>query len=302
MVLSAAAELIRDARYDGVVSRDDLLWRVGGRAFDCGARTLVMGVLNVTPDSFSDGGRFLDPETAAAHAMRMAADGADLIDVGGESTRPGSDPVSDDEERARVIPVIERLVADLPDVSISVDTRKAGVAKAALDAGAAIVNDISSGADPDMFGVVKDAGAGMVLMHMQGDPKTMQQAPHYDDVVDEVREYLRERIEAAEFAGIDPERLCIDPGIGFGKTLEHNLTLMHHLDVLLDLGRPVMVGPSRKRFIGTILGLPEGERVEGTAGAVAWLVARGANIVRVHDVKETARVVRIVDAIARAGR
>jgi len=279
-----------------------LVWRCGGRALGCGERTLVMGVLNVTPDSFSDGGRFLDPETAVAHAMRMAADGADLIDVGGESTRPGSDPVSAGKERARVVPVIERLVADLPDVPISVDTRKAEVAKAALDAGAAIVNDISAGADPDMFGVVKDAEAGMVLMHMQGDPKTMQQAPRYDDVVGEVREFLRERIEAAELAGIDPERLCIDPGIGFGKTPEHNLTLMNHVDALLDLGRPVMVGPSRKRFIGTILDLPEDERVEGTAGAVAWLVAKGAHVVRVHDVKEMARVVRIVDAIARAGR
>ena len=279
-----------------------LVWRCGGRALGCGERTLVMGVLNVTPDSFSDGGRFLDPETAVAHAMRMAADGADLIDVGGESTRPGSDPVSAGKERARVVPVIERLVADLPDVPISVDTRKAEVAKAALDAGVAIVNDISAGADPDMFGVVKDAEAGMVLMHMQGDPKTMQQAPRYDDVVGEVREFLRERIEAAELAGIDPERLCIDPGIGFGKTPEHNLTLMNHVDALLDLGRPVMVGPSRKRFIGTILDLPEDERVEGTAGAVAWLVAKGAHVVRVHDVKEMARVVRIVDAIARAGR
>jgi dihydropteroate synthase len=187
-------------------------------------------------------------------------------------------------------------------VPISVDTRKPAVARAALEAGAVIVNDISGARDPEMFDVAREAGAGMVLMHMKGEPKSMQVAPHYDDVVAEVHEYLRERIEAAEFAGIAPERLCVDPGIGFGKDLQQNLTLMHHLDALLDLGRPVLVGPSRKRFIGALLDLPEDERVEGTAGAVAWLVARGAHIVRVHDVREMVRVVRVVDAIARAGR
>lgn len=259
-----------------------------------------MGILNVTPDSFSDGGQFLDPEVAVRHGARMVVEGADIIDVGGESTRPGPDPVAAEDERDRVVPVIKALAAEL-DVPISVDTRKREVAAAALEVGATIVNDVSAGADPDMFRVVRDAGAGMVLMHMKGEPKTMQEAPHYNEVVGEVRGYLRERIEAAVFAGIEPERLCVDPGIGFGKTLEHNLLLMRDLAAFLELGRPVLVGPSRKAFIGALLDLAPDERVEGTAGAVAWLVARGAHVVRVHDVKEMTRVVRIVDAIARAG-
>ncbi|TMK66256.1 MAG: dihydropteroate synthase [Actinobacteria bacterium] len=284
----------------GSVSREPI-WRVGDVEIDCGERTLVMGILNVTPDSFSDGGLYLDHGAAVIRGIEMVDEGADLIDVGGESTRPGSDPVSPEEERDRVVPVIETLAAKVP-VPISVDTRKPAVAGAALDAGALIVNDISGARDPEMFAVVREAGAGMVLMHMKGEPKTMQVAPHYDDVVGEVHEYLRERIEAAEFAGIAPERLCVDPGIGFGKDLHQNLTLMHHVDALLDLGRPLLVGPSRKRFIGALLDLPEDERVEGTAGAVAWLVGRGAHIARVHDVKQMVRVVRVVDAIARAGR
>ncbi len=277
-----------------------LVWRCGPHELVCGERTLVMGVLNVTPDSFSDGGRFVDPEVAVRHALRMVADGADILDVGGESTRPGSAPVSADDERDRVVPVIKALAAEV-DVPISVDTRKHEVVAAALDAGATIVNDVSAGADPEMFPVVRDAGAGMVLMHMKGEPKTMQEMPRYDDVVAEVNEYLRERIEAAEFAGIEPERLCVDPGIGFGKTLEHNLLLLRNIEVFLDLRRPLLVGPSRKSFIGTLLDVTADERVEGTAGAVAWLAVRGAHIVRVHDVREMVRVVRVVDAIARAG-
>jgi dihydropteroate synthase len=277
-----------------------LHWHAGGRVLDCSERTLVMGVVNVTPDSFSDGGRFLDADAAVAHALRLVEDGADLVDVGGESTRPGSDPIPVDEEKARVLPVIQRLAAAHPALAISIDTRKPEVGAAALEAGACIVNDISGGRDEAMFAVARDAGAGMVLMHMRGDPKTMQEAPHYVDVVAEVKEFLRERIESAEFAGLGPEYLCIDPGIGFGKNLEHNLLLMKHLDELVELGRPILVGPSRKRFIGAILDLPADQRVEGTAGAVAWLVSRGAHIVRVHDVREMARVVRVVDAIARA--
>jgi dihydropteroate synthase len=279
----------------------ELVWRVGDVEIDCGERTLVMGILNVTPDSFSDGGRYLDHGAAVARGIEMVEEGADLIDVGGESTRPGSDPVSSDEERDRVVPVIEALAGKVP-VPISVDTRKPTVAKAGLEAGALIANDISGARDPEMFAVAREAGAGMVLMHMKGEPKTMQVAPHYDDVVAEVHEYLRERIEAAEFAGMAPERLCVDPGIGFGKDLQQNLALMHHVETLVDLGRPVLVGPSRKRFIGALLDLPEDERVEGTAGAVAWLVGRGAHIVRVHDVREMVRVIRVVDAIARAER
>jgi dihydropteroate synthase len=277
------------------------LWRVGERAFDCSERTLVMGILNVTPDSFSDGGRFLDRATAIAHATRMIDDGADILDVGGESTRPGSTPVSADEELERVHPVIQRLAELHPAVPISIDTRKADVAAEALDAGATIVNDVSGGSDPAMFDVVRDREAAVVLMHMQGDPTTMQEAPHYDDVVGEVHEYLRQRIEAAELAGIDPEGIAIDPGIGFGKDLNHNLELMHEIDAFLDLGRPVVVGPSRKKFIGTILDLPEEERVEGTVGAVVWMVARGAHLVRVHDVREVVRAVLVSDAIARGG-
>jgi dihydropteroate synthase len=275
------------------------IWRVGERAFDCSERTLVVGILNVTPDSFSDGGRYLDRATAVAHATRMVEDGADILDVGGESTRPGSSAVSADEELERVHPVIERLAELHPAIPISIDTRKAGVAAEALDAGATIVNDVSGGADPAMFDVVRDRESAVVLMHMQGDPATMQESPEYDDVVGEVHEYLRQRIEAAELAGIDPERIAIDPGIGFGKDLDHNLELMHGVDALLDLGRPLMVGPSRKKFIGTILDLPEEERVEGTVGAVVWMVARGAHLVRVHDVKEVVRAVRVADAIAR---
>ena len=278
------------------------VWRVGERAFDCSERTLVMGILNVTPDSFSDGGRFLDRASAISHATRMVDDGADMLDVGGESTRPGSTPVSMDEELERVHPVIQRLAELHPAVPISIDTRKAGVAAEALDAGATIVNDVSGGADPAMFEVVRGRDAAVVLMHMRGDPTTMQEAPQYDDVVGEVHEYLRQRIEAAELAGIDPERIAIDPGIGFGKDLDHNLELMHGVGSFLDLGRPLLVGPSRKRFIGTILDLPEEERVEGTVGAVVWMIARGAHLVRVHDVKEVVRAVRVSDAIARGGR
>ncbi len=277
------------------------VWRIGERALDCSERTLVMGILNVTPDSFSDGGEFLEVDVAVRHGVQMAADGADVIDVGGESTRPGSEPVPVDDEIGRVVPVIAKLVREVPAVPVSIDTRKAEVAAAALDAGAAIVNDVSGGRDPGMFELVRDRGAAVVLMHMKGEPRSMQESPSYDDVVDEVHEYLRERIEAAEFAGIDPERIAIDPGIGFGKELEHNLELIRRIDAFLDLGRPVLVGPSRKRFIGTILDLPQDQRVEGTIGAAAWLAARGAHVLRVHDVREVVRAVRVVDAIAGSG-
>jgi len=277
------------------------VWRVGERALDCSERTLVMGILNVTPDSFSDGGEFLEAEVAVRHGVQMAADGADALDVGGESTRPGSEPVSADDEIGRVVPVIARLVREVPAVPVSVDTRKAEVAAAALDAGASIVNDVSAGRDPEMFEVARDRGAAVVLMHMKGEPGSMQESPSYDDVVGEVHEYLRERIEAAEFAGIDAGRIAIDPGIGFGKALEHNLELIRRIDAFLDLGRPVLVGPSRKRFIGTILDLPHDQRVEGTIGAAAWLAARGAHVLRVHDVREVVRAVRVLDAIAGSG-
>lgn len=257
-----------------------------------------MGVLNVTPDSFSDGGLFFDPETAVARGIAMADEGADVIDVGGESTRPGADPVSPDQERERVVPVIKRLTAEL-NVPVSIDTRKAEVAEAALDAGAMIVNDISGGGDPRMFDVVRDSAAALVLMHMRGEPATMQEFTDYADVVAEVRDQLRGRVEAATAAGIEPDRLVIDPGIGFAKTPDQNLELLRDVQQLFALGRPVLVGPSRKSFIGKVLDLEVDERLEGTAGAVAWLVAQGVHILRVHDVKEMVRVVRVVEAIRR---
>ena len=259
-----------------------------------------MGIVNVTPDSFSDGGSYSSADDAVKHAIQMVADGADLLDVGGESTRPGSEAVPADEEQRRVVPVIQRITHELPDTPVSVDTRKADVARAALDAGAAVVNDISAGADPAMFGVVRGSDAGMILMHMKGEPKTMQEEPSYYDVVAEVRGFLGDRIDAAVNAGIDRDHLCIDPGIGFGKTLEHNLAILRDIGAFHHLDVPLLVGPSRKRFIGTLTGTEVDDRIEGTAGVVAWCVAREVDIVRVHDVKEMTRVVRVVDAIARA--
>jgi dihydropteroate synthase len=273
---------------------------MGDRVLECGPRTLVMGVLNVTPDSFSDGGRFLDHEAAVEHGLRMAADGADLLDVGGESTRPGSDEVPDEEELGRVLPVVKRLAAEV-DIPVSIDTRKARVAEGAIEAGASIVNDVAGGRDRRMLDVVRDAGRGLILMHMLGEPKTMQLDPRYDDVVRDVRRYLAERITAAERAGIARDRLAVDPGLGFGKTSAHSLSLMRHVDAFLDLGVPVVVGPSRKSFIGAALGdAPVEGRLHGTAGAVAWMAARGAHVIRVHDVHEMAEVVRVVDAIRTA--
>lgn len=275
------------------------IWRAGPHALDCRARTLVMGILNVTPDSFSDGGQFFDPEKAVSKGIEMVSDGADIIDVGGESTRPGSDPVSVDAELERVVPVIKRLAAEV-QVPISVDTRRHQVAEAAVDAGAAIVNDVTAGSDPEMFPLVRDREVGMVLMHMKGEPKTMQQSPEYNDVVREVHDYLAVRVQAAVDAEVSWEQLCVDPGLGFGKTTDHSLRLMKETDTFLDIGRPVLVGPSRKSFIGDALGTEVTDRLEGTAGAVAYMVAKGAHIVRVHDVREIARVVRVVDAILRA--
>jgi dihydropteroate synthase len=277
-----------------------LPWRLRDRTIDCSARTLVMGILNVTPDSFSDGGRHFDPEVAVASGVQMVADGADLLDVGGESTRPGSEAVPPTQEIDRVVPVIKRLAAEV-DVPISIDTRKHEVAEAALDAGAAVVNDVSAGErDPRMFDVVRTAQAGLVLMHMRGEPNTMTKLTHYDDVVGEVRDYLRRRVEMAVEAGIAWEALAVDPGLGFAKTTPQSLLLMKETSAFLDLGRPVLVGPSRKSFIGHVLDTEVDERLEGTAGAVAYVAANGAQIVRVHDVKEMVRVVRVVDAIRAA--
>ena len=258
-----------------------------------------MGILNVTPDSFSDGGHFFDPEAAVAAGVGMADEGADVIDIGGESTRPGAEPVAASNELDRVLPVIKRLSAEV-EVPLSIDTSKAEVAARAVEAGAAIVNDISAGSDPDMFDVVRETGVGLVLMHMRGDPRTMQRLTGYDDVVAEVRAYLGERLAAAMESGIHADRLVIDPGLGFAKTSEQSLLLMKDISALAALGRPVLVGPSRKSFIGNVLGAEVGERLEGTAGAVAWLAAHGAHFVRVHDVRAMVRVVRVVDAIRNA--
>jgi dihydropteroate synthase len=260
-----------------------------------------MGVVNVTPDSFSDGGRFLDPGAAVEHGRRLAAEGADLIDVGGESTRPGAGPVPVDEELARVLPVVEALATTV-DVPVSIDTRRGAVARAAIAEGAWVVNDVTGGRDPELLLAVAESGAGLVLMHMLGDPATMQADPRYDDVVAEIRAYLGQRLAMAVEAGVAEERVAVDPGLGFGKTQQHNLVLMRDIDAFAELGRPVVVGPSRKSFIGAVLdSAPVDERLEGTAGAVAWLAGRGAHVVRVHDVREMVRVVRVVDAIAQAG-
>lgn len=254
-------------------------------------RPWVMGIVNVTPDSFSPGGRYLDPEAAAAHALRLEAEGADLIDVGGESTRPGAAPVSAREELRRVLPVLAALQGKL-SVPISIDTTKAEVAEESIKAGAQVVNDISAlRFDPEMGPLVARTGVGVILMHMQGTPQTMQDNPTYADVVDEVRSFLAARAQAAVTAGVAGEQVAVDPGIGFGKTVEHNLDLLRRLPALVELGLPVVVGPSRKSFIGAVLGLPVDQRLEGTLAACAVAVARGADVVRVHDVAPVRRVV-----------
>jgi len=261
---------------------------------------LVMGIVNVTPDSFSDGGMFDDAEEAVAHGARLADEGADLVDVGGESTRPGAEPVPAAEERRRVLAVIEGLRAARPDTPVSIDTRHAAIATDALAAGASVVNDISGGADDEMLPAVAKARAGLVLMHMRGEPAAMQDAPLYEDVVAEVHEYLRERVEAAIFAGVDPERLCVDPGIGFGKTVDHNLQLLRSIGVLRDLDAAVMAGASRKRFVGALSGADDPrDRLEGSLAAAILAAASGADIVRVHDVLATVRALRVADAITR---
>ncbi len=279
-------------------------FRCGGKFIDLSSRTYVMGVLNVTPDSFSDGGRYFNKDRAVAHALQMVVDGADIIDVGGESTRPkgpygeGAEEVSAEEEIRRVVPVIEELSSQ-SDVLLSIDTYKAVVAEAALKAGAAIVNDISGlNYDPAMARVVASHDSVLIAMHIKGTPKTMQQNPAYEIVVDEVKERLSQSIEKAREAGI--EHVWIDPGLGFGKKLEHNISLIKNLQRLADLHCPIVIGPSRKAFIGMLLNLPVDQRLEGTAAAVAACIFQGANVLRVHDVKEMKRIAVVTDAIVRA--
>jgi dihydropteroate synthase len=260
---------------------------------------LVVGVLNVTPDSFSDGGRYLDPGHACDRAHRMAEEGAAIVEVGGESSRPGARPVPEAEELRRVLPVICRLVRELP-LPIAVDTWKAPVAEAALDAGADLVNDVTAlRHGPALAEAVARAGAGLVLMHMRGTPETMQRDPAYGDVVREVGEALRAAAARAEQAGVAPAAVAVDPGIGFGKAAAHNLELLRRLEVLTELGRPVMVGVSRKAFLGTILEASVEDRLEGTLAAGAAAILKGAALVRVHDVRPMVRVARVLAAIAR---
>ncbi len=281
--------------------RSELNTRRGPLRTDDGVT--VMGILNVTPDSFSDGGRFLDPGAAAEHAEQLVAEGADIVDIGAESTRPGATALGVDEEIARLLPALERVRARVR-VPLSVDTYKARVAAAALAAGADMVNDVTAGVgDAGMLPLVARAGVPMVLMHMHGTPATMQQAPVYarDDVLGTVVDFLRARVDAALAAGISGERLILDPGIGFGKTTAHNLVLLDRLDVVAALGYPVLVGPSRKRFIAEIVG-DDAARLEGTAAAVAIAVDRGAAMVRVHDVRSMVRVARMAAALRRQRR
>ena len=255
-----------------------------------------MGILNVTPDSFSDGGAYSAPAIAVARALELVEQGADIIDIGGESTRPGADPVSEAEEIRRTIPVIEGICAQ-SNVPVSIDTMKAGVARSAVEAGACIINDVSGfETDPEMASVVRETGAGVVLMHMKGTPQTMQQQPDYERVVVEVNDYLEARAHGAERDGILREQIVLDPGIGFGKTLEHNVDLMRRLSVLMASDYPLLIGASRKSFIGALTGrLKPAERGAGSLGVAAWSIVNGAHILRVHDVLDTCDVCRILD-------
>ena len=258
-----------------------------------------MGIVNVTPDSFSDGGLYLDRDAAVAHAVELVRQGADLLDIGGESTRPGAAAVGAEEERARVVPVLEGLVG--VGVPISIDTTKADVASAALDAGATVVNDVSAlRFDPDLAGLCADRGADVILMHMQGTPRTMQANPTYDDVVDDVKAFLAERVEYAVREGVAEERTWVDPGIGFGKTVDHNLELLRRLGELRDLGRPLVVGTSRKSFLGRITGREVDERMGATIAANVLAARAGADVLRVHDVGETREALALAAAVATA--
>jgi len=271
------------------------------RTFDFSERPFIMGIVNVTPDSFSDGGSYFSPEQAVAHGLRLAEEGADIIDIGGESTRPGAAPVSAAEETERVLPVIAELAANI-DVPLSIDTTKAEVARKALAAGAEIVNDVSAlRFDPEMGDVVAAARVPVVLMHMRGTPRTMQHAIHYQSLIEDIRSFLEARIEYAVRAGIALDNIIIDPGIGFGKSIEKdNLAILKNLAAFTALGRPVLVGTSRKGFIGKLLGTPVHEREEGTAATVAIAIYNGAHIVRVHDVKSMKMVAAVASAIRKS--
>lgn len=271
-------------------------WRCGSFTLSLD-RPLVMGVLNVTPDSFSDGGTYDDPVSAFEGGLRLAAQGADIVDVGGESTRPGSVELDSAHELARVRSVVERLASDLT-LPVSIDTRHAQVARACVQVGASIVNDVSGFRDPEMVAVAAACDAGVVIMHMLGEPGSMQDEPHYDDVVTQVREYLLDRALTLERAGVARERIAIDPGIGFGKTLEHNIALLRALPELAAFGYPVLVGVSRKRFIGALTGTERpDDRLGGSLASAVWAVEHGAAIARVHDVAQTVQALKVIDAL-----
>ena len=274
------------------------------RTLDCNGRPLrldrcrVMGIVNVTPDSFSDGGRHATTDAAVAHALRLVEEGADVLDVGGESTRPGAEAVSLEEELQRVVPVIERLARET-DVPLSVDTSKPEVMRAAVEAGAGMVNDVRALSEPGAMEAASVLGVPVVLMHMKGEPRSMQEAPTYDDVVGDVHRFLAERIFAAEMAGIDKKRIVVDPGFGFGKTREHNLLLLSHLDRFVELGVPVLAGLSRKRLIGELTGRDvPADRVHGSVAAHLVASQRGARLVRVHDVAATVDALKVWEAVA----
>ena len=260
--------------------------------------TLVMGIINVTPDSFSDGGKFFSPEVAISHASKLITQGADIIDIGGESTRPGAEQVSELEELKRVIPVIEKIRTDNPTILISIDTTKASVAKHAVEAGADIINDVSGlSFDNNMIGIVESFNIPVVIMHMKGNPQNMQLNPKYEDIVNEILDFFKMKIKMAVQSGINRSMIILDPGIGFGKTVEHNFELLSRLNEFNVLELPIMIGPSRKSFIGITLDLPPEDRLEGTAAAVSAGVMNGASIVRVHDVKSMKRVVKIIEKV-----
>lgn len=272
-------------------------WRARQFLFEFPRPVLVMGIVNVTPDSFYDGGRYQETEAAVRHALELIEQGADLLDIGGESTRPGATPVAETEELRRVVPVIERLAGRVR-VPLAVDTMKPGVARAALAAGASIVNDVAANrTDPTMWRVVAEFGAGYVCMHMQGTPQTMQLHPHYQDVLGEVEAFFRERLERLAEHGVGAEQVVLDVGLGFGKTLEHNLQLLAGLGRFTRCNRPLLVGASRKSFIGAVLGAEVGARLAGSLACAAWAVAAGAHLIRAHDVAETLQVVRMTEAI-----
>lgn len=265
-----------------------------------GGTTHIMGVLNVTPDSFSDGGAYLEVDSAIIHARTMVTEGATILDIGGESSRPGAEPVPIDVELDRVLPVIRALKSEQLNVPISIDTTKAVVAQEALEAGAHIINDITAlQGDSAMADVAVEMEAGVILMHMKGTPRTMQQTPYYEDVVKEIYDNLEEWIDRAVDKGIEANRIIIDPGIGFGKTTEQNIQILKKLSVFKQLNRPILIGTSRKSFIGNLLDVPVTERVEGTIATVCWSIVQGVDIVRVHDVKAVSRAVKMIDMLSR---